>query len=314
MPEGESIVFIQVSPCGQRAFVSLTSSWFVWDISSDTTIAERGHSNSKHSVVVPDWKCVALIENGTLVIVDLMNEVEPRRKELDTDATGTQCEIQVTPDGRRIIVAGIKGVSVWRISKGAFTRAFHVPGATAPIISPDAKFLVCFRGQAAEIYDLDTGRKQLSQPCLNLPTHWDRSWMASDGTIIGALDTGENQLQLTLRNFPEVGQCLEPIVTPTRVFYYDSDTAALRNAVENGPRLRGQDDPNLTAVCLHCGKRLVVPESAKEAIYEIIRSTELSPNESPCLHLPDEAWNNNSALRIQCEHCAGPLRLNPFVA
>ncbi len=43
VPEGEVVELIQVSPCGQRAFISHTSGWFVWDIARGTKHASREH-------------------------------------------------------------------------------------------------------------------------------------------------------------------------------------------------------------------------------------------------------------------------------
>ncbi|MCB9937849.1 MAG: NACHT domain-containing protein [Planctomycetaceae bacterium] len=313
IPEGESIDLIQVSPCGQRAFVSLTSSWFIWDIVRGTKKSAGVHNNSKLSVVLPDWKCVASIDDGKLVIVDLLNGAELRRGELDTNVTGTQREIRITADGRSFVVVGTVGLSVWDVSQLRFIPKFNVPGATAPIISPDAKLMVCFLGQAVEIYDLATGKKLLSQPCRNEPSLWDRAWIEPDGTIVGTRGRETNTWQMTLRNSAELSQ-LEPSVTCTRVFIYDPDAAAHQKAVHEGKQLPGQDDDShLTAVCGHCGKRFVVPESAETAIDEIIVSAQIAHDKYPCLQFPNAVWDEPQ-LRIKCTQCDWPLRLNPFVA
>ncbi|HUG67764.1 MAG TPA: NACHT domain-containing protein [Pirellulaceae bacterium] len=314
VPEDEDVSLIQISPAGQYAFVSLTCNWFVWDLATGRRTPPREQNSAKLSAVFPDWKCVALIENGKLVIVDLLSSVEFLQEKLDTSSIGTPCAIQVTADGRRIVVVGSAGISVWSISKSKLSRELHVPGASAPIISPDAEFMVWFLDQTVEVYLFATKDNLLSQPCRNVPSifasPWDYAWIATDGKIIRTHHES-HQLQLTLRNSPEIGQCLEPIVTPTRVFNYDSDAAKLRHAAENNHPLPGRDAPHRTAVCLHCGKRLDVPESADQAIDEITLT--VSSDRSSCLHLPEEAWKD-PGLRIQCEHCAGPLRLNPFVA
>ncbi len=201
---------------------------------------------------------------------------------------------------------------MWRTSRSQFASKFSLRGALAPIISPDAKVMVCFREQVVELYDLDSGGQLLSQPCRNDPSRWDRAWIAADGTIIGIQIHESNKWQMTLHNSPELSE-LEPVVTPTRVFHYDVDASKHRTAIDNDAPLRGQFDTHLKAVCQHCGKRSVVPESAKDAIYEIIDLVSESPEKSPCLHLSEEAWTQ-PGLRIHCEHCDGPLRLNPFVA
>lgn len=42
------------------------------------------------------------------------------------------------------------------------------------------------------------------------------------------------------------------------------------------------------------------------------RRVELSPDDSPCLSLPDEAWKEPRLL-LECPLCKKPLRFNPFI-
>ncbi|MBC8350904.1 MAG: hypothetical protein H8E66_02895 [Planctomycetes bacterium] len=308
-PEGERVGLVQVSPCGERAFVSFPSCWFIWDIARGTKNAARPHSNWKHSVVLPDWKCVASMEDEMLVIVDLLTGAKLRQAEFDVDTIGTPREIQVTPDGKSIVIGGTEGVSVVNTLSSKLAAKFALRGLSDPIISPDAKVMVCFREQMVEIYHLATGKKLLSQPCRNNPSPWCSAWMAPDGTINGNDTDATNEWRMTLRNSNELSQ-LEPIATPTRIFRYHRDAIELRNAIDN-KRLTGRPDLYLTAVCGHCGKLLPVSESTETAIDEI--STNMSSEKSSCLHLHDEAWTN-PRLRIQCDHCGQTLRLNPFVA
>lgn len=70
---------------------------------------------------------------------------------------------------------------------------------------------------------------------------------------------------------------------------------------------------SLSADCPLCGLRFSPPASVLETIETIIKKTGLRPGQSPCLELPDEAWEDPGLLG-ECPKCGGKLRFNPFVA
>lgn len=43
-----------------------------------------------------------------------------------------------------------------------------------------------------------------------------------------------------------------------------------------------------------------------------LRSSRIGPDDSPCLKLPDEAWDEPRLLS-ECPKCQKPLKFNPFV-
>jgi len=49
-----------------------------------------------------------------------------------------------------------------------------------------------------------------------------------------------------------------------------------------------------------------------EVIRSINREAGLRPDQSPCLELPDEAWEEPRLLS-ECPLCHKPLRFNPFI-
>lgn len=111
----------------------------------------------------------------------------------------------------------------------------------------------------------------------------------------------------------EVDQWRVPLATATRVFRYSLDDDEILTAYHCEQILPGKPDPHLTEVWVHCGKRTKVPELVENAIDDILESNHLSPEKSPCLTLPQEAWDAE-ALTCRCEHCGGQLQINPFVA
>ena len=92
----------------------------------------------------------------------------------------------------------------------------------------------------------------------------------------------------------------EPIITPVRLWLCG----------EEGKQ--GTWDDNITTLCEWCGKRLVAEKKILDTIAGITRDARLSPEDSPCLKLPAEAFNDPRLISA-CPHCHQPLRFNPFV-
>ncbi|MFC1892852.1 DUF4062 domain-containing protein [Chloroflexota bacterium] len=71
-------------------------------------------------------------------------------------------------------------------------------------------------------------------------------------------------------------------------------------------------DSWLTARCAWCGKRFPAPDEILDVIRGINQDAKLSPDQSPCLELPAEAWEE-PRLISECPHCRKPLKFNPFI-
>jgi len=69
----------------------------------------------------------------------------------------------------------------------------------------------------------------------------------------------------------------------------------------------------LLAYCPLCGYRFEPSDSVLATIGEISKKTKLKPEQSPCLELPDDAWEN-SGLLSNCPKCLAALKFNPFIA
>jgi hypothetical protein len=50
-----------------------------------------------------------------------------------------------------------------------------------------------------------------------------------------------------------------------------------------------------------------------ETIETITKKAGLKPDQSPCLELPDEAWEDPGLLG-NCPRCGAELKFNPFIA
>ena len=91
-----------------------------------------------------------------------------------------------------------------------------------------------------------------------------------------------------------------PIVTPIRIWLYG----------ENGKA--GQWDKEIKTKCQWCRERFPVAEKILDIIKAINQNANIQPDQSPCVELPDEAWDE-PLLLSECEICHKPLKFNPFV-
>ncbi len=69
----------------------------------------------------------------------------------------------------------------------------------------------------------------------------------------------------------------------------------------------------LSADCPLCGQRFAPTASVLATIEEITKKAGLRPEQSPCLELPNEAWEEPGLLG-NCPECGEALKFNPFVA
>ena len=68
-----------------------------------------------------------------------------------------------------------------------------------------------------------------------------------------------------------------------------------------------------SADCPLCGHRFAPTTEVLAAIEEITKKAKLKPEQSPCLELPDEAWEHPGLLG-ECPKCKEKLKFNPFIA
>ena len=64
--------------------------------------------------------------------------------------------------------------------------------------------------------------------------------------------------------------------------------------------------------CKWCGQKFPVSKNILDFIYHINRANNIGPNDSPCLKLPEEVWDEPGLLS-QCPKCGKPLKFNPFI-
>ena len=183
---------------------------------------------------------------------------------------------------------------VWDVQTGQWLRTLegHTRGVSAVSLTPDGRYAVS--------------------------GSWDytlREWNLESGQCLGMIVLSAHIMAIFIRypqiivslstgnvNFLEIPRLKieKPIITPLRLWLY---------GIEGKP---GKWDDNITALCEWCGKRFVTEKKILDAIAGITRDARLAPDDSPCLKLPQEAFND-PRLISECPHCHQPLKFNPFV-
>jgi len=87
-----------------------------------------------------------------------------------------------------------------------------------------------------------------------------------------------------------------PVVAPVRLWHFD-----LYNWADS-----------VSSVYPHCATCFPVADRLIDIIHFLNRDCNITPDDSPCLKLPAEAWDEPGLLS-ECPKCHKPLKFNPFV-
>jgi hypothetical protein len=77
-------------------------------------------------------------------------------------------------------------------------------------------------------------------------------------------------------------------------------------------RAESEWEDGCRVLCCWCGKRFPLAPKIHDVITAITRNAGLSPEQSPCLELPEEAWEE-PGLVSECPLCRRPIKYNPFI-
>jgi len=287
---------VNITPDGQRAISGGSDRTVkMWDLLHGRCLQTlEGHTDDVQSVsVTPDGQCaVSGSRDHTVRVWSLATGHCLQTLEGHTDEVRS---VSVTPDDRRAVSGSLDGiVQVWDLERGVCLHTFegHKYRITSASFTPDGRYAVSSSADV-RVWDLT------NEACICI--YQPRSRVTSISTIpprkhfVCSTITGE-VLFLTLRNVP----IDPPVITPCRLWLYGESGNA------------GQWDAHLTTVCLVCGTRFLVAANLLDVISSITRNANLSDDQSPCLDLPAEAWDEPKLLS-KCPLCRQPLKFNPFV-
>ncbi len=242
--------------------------------------------------ITPDGK-IAVIGSGVMMCFwDLESGECIRTLEGHTDYVSS---VRITPDGKTVVSGSHdKTLREWDLKTGECLRTLegHTDDVTSVRITPDGKTVVSgSHDETLRVWDLD------STHCSAI-IHVDREGpSASEISADGYLAYGVNGevFFLKLYNLPME----PPIVTAQRIWLF-------------GEKKKGYWHKRVTFLCKRCGWRHEVADKILDVIKGINKNAGLTPDQSPCLELPYEAWDEPRLLS-ECPHCKKPLKFNPFI-
>jgi len=334
------VTSVSIIPDGKRAVSgSGDGTLRVWDLESGECLRTlKGHESSAESVsITPDGRrAVTGNRDGTLRVWDL-----DRWKSLRTLKGHKRCvtSVSITPDGRRAVSGSEdETLRVWDIDHGKCLRMVrgHKYSVTSVSITPDGRRAVSGSyDKTLRVWDIDRGKclRTLGRHTGGVATvsialdgrraisgGWDRTlrvWDLDSGEclavyhagliVIASSDTradgrfafGTRSGEVIFVN-PRNLLTETPLVTPLRLWLHGESEGT------------GRWDDSITTTCLWCGQRFPVADKILDVIRAINRNANLSPDQSPCLELPAEAWDEPKLLS-ECPLCHQPLKFNPFI-
>jgi WD40 repeat protein len=195
--------------------------------------------------------------------------------------------VQCSPDGRRLLLDDGVLIDVRSHRSMACDKSVPMIREVSYAFSSDGRRVYGLDGEFIYMWDSDSGA------CLTLlPLKRSGAFKwSTDGNVL-VVAQGD-----ILRVFRPVNIVQQPcIVTAVRLL--DVVSKAWQRDV--------------TVLCSRCGVRCAVPSAICDVIVSVNRSSGMSPQESPCLRLPDGAWEERG-LYSECPHCHQVLRFNPFI-
>jgi WD40 repeat protein len=278
----------------------------VWDLASGKCLRVlEGHEDDvQQAVLTPDGRLLlSTSHDGTLRVWDLVAGKCCRVIHGLTDGTNP---VAVTPDGRTAISTGAgRTVCFWDIATGECLR--EVPRTdrylTEITLTPDGshavfaswdrgvlRLLALASGECWPIYHAGAPVCSLSR-------------VTPDGRLLCGTTDGAVH-SLLLQNVPQG----PPFVTA--VYRWRPAVQGTLLAPDQ-PMPGGHTDVS-TAACPWCGHFIEPDATVLDAIAGISRAVDLLPEQSQCLALPAEAWDE-LRLRSACPQCGCRVRFSPFV-
>ena len=286
---------LSITPDGRKAMSCGYDEIFLWDLESGACIGSVEHSAHDNYCldITPDDK--RPISGGyrgyTVWDVDARDWIRTFRvgKEFHS--------MKVTPDGRRLVTGDYDtSVGVWNIRNGERLHELkaHAARVGSISISQDGKTIVsgCW-DKTILVWNIESGECMAAYQARCRVTAL--SAIHINGRFAFGTETGEVTTILP-RNFPSG----IPIVTAVRFWQ------------NNGGGEKSGWEKALKAMCPACSRQFEVSGHILRTIREINLEYKVTPGQSPCFELPDQAWEQSDLLST-CPNCGQQIRFNPFV-
>ncbi len=285
---------MDLTPDGRSA---LTGSWdgtlILWDLETCQARLELvGHSGWVWmSGLTPDGECaVSASVDHTCILWSLRSGRMMKRLAGHDNSVRA---LALSPDGRHAVSGSWDHTLIlWDLRTGAMTRAFR--GHLGPVwwvtFSPDGRrVLSASEDNTCVLWDIETGRMLALFP-RDCPVSFA-------GIFAGGIMVGDESGEVAILETSRENFCPGPgIATARRIWDFS----------EHSYR-------DLSADCPFCGHRFAPPATVLATLEETARVVRTDSELSPCLVLPDHAWEQTDLL-TDCPFCRARLRFNPFLA
>ena len=305
----------------------------VWDLvtgKSVKSLSESGSGEIKTLTVTPDDRVILSSQAGCSVCVwnFVESDIKPEPSEENWGYPEPQRPLMVlrgheddllcialTPGGRKAVTTSFDcTLRVWDLVAGGCVHVLkgHTALVRKVVLTPDGQTAVsASEDQTLRLWDIGTGSCQRVY-------HAGRRVLSVSAIKptgeFACVTAGSTVHKLMLHNV-EQGP---PLITAVRLFRFatlptpSEEQEFGSSLLSESDLLPGDYDEEIAARCPWCGQRFVPPITVIDAIGSIIKTANLSPDESPCLKLPGEAWAEPRLLS-KCLYCLQQLRYNPFI-
>jgi WD40 repeat protein len=247
-------------------------------------------------------------------------------------------QISISPDGLFAIIPsfgfGINGI-LWKLKTGNIVetlKGFMIGSITSISISPDGKKAISGdMNKTCILWDLKTGeiiKKLIGH------SHW--VWdvcFTPDGNRVISLSEDRSCILWDINSGNYIARHFAPCQIYAAKYF---PCGIILSAGSEGLIIMNVDREllcpgipittirqiwdfelkqfqQLSADCPLCGHRFAPPSSVMETIVAITKKAGLKSEQSPCLELPEEAWEDPGLLG-ECPNCNEKLKFNPFIA
>ncbi|MEK6324293.1 MAG: hypothetical protein AABN33_21855 [Acidobacteriota bacterium] len=300
---------LALSPDGRIAAWGEGGALHIWDIEKGEFLRTLDASSGEIQSLrfSPDGCLVA--SGGSRGVVNIW-DVNTGCLHLQCGNSLVRYALAVMPDGRSLAAAGEDGsFFVFDMRSGTCPRTWqaHESEFNVIAVSSDCRKVVSgsLKDRTLRVWDLE-GARRIAMTKLPFGV------MALDlkRSLLAVGDHSGNVLFFYVRQLTGT-----PVVTPVRLWNFGMWSLYLPAGATAHERRQihpSNWSDELTVFCDWCGKRCVPPVSVLDAIRGIAKNSKLEPGESPCLKLPDEAWDEPRLLST-CSLCHEQLKYNPFV-
>ena len=269
---------------------SLDNSLIFWNLLDGTIIhifPETGHEITSITITPDGKRAISGHRNGYCSLWDLISGSLVTLRYIHSDAIPS---LNIAPNGKKVISASWDNTcKYWNINdEREDILTGHIDAVNAVSISPDGgRAFSSSRDKTCILWNLETGKMTLK--------YFPKSVVISAKYYSRGIIIGERSGQVFELNgsrellFPEI--C---IVTIKQIWNFE---------------LNKYTQPY--ADCPLCNNRFEPPLKFIQTIIQILKGAGITPEHSPCLELPDEAWEHPGLLG-ECPECNEKLKFNPF--